>query len=286
MRVYETMGDTLALQYGGFAAHNKLSIWKNDDRRDQWKAATESQEFFRTLQRYCSNAYMDAEKQDAINPLQSAHVQRCLSCDRQLRILLFFTAVGVPFQLILVMPSYCCWVSFSSIIMLSSSSCCSYLLLNPIVVQVRGALVIICRLECLAQNGEFDFVLLSRASNLHLVEELYVPGLRDHVKSQYPLGPVWSATGKTIVPAPSKAPTTTAPAPPPPPPASLSSSESPQSSSSRPKEEMSAVCQEINSGKPATAGLRKVTDDMKTKNHTDRTDIVSASEKKSHGNSM
>lgn len=37
------------------------------ERRGQWRAATQSQEFFRTLQRYYSNAYMDAEKQDAIN---------------------------------------------------------------------------------------------------------------------------------------------------------------------------------------------------------------------------
>ncbi|KAI3803311.1 hypothetical protein L1987_31461 [Smallanthus sonchifolius] len=57
------MGDTLALQYGGSAAHNKIFC----QRRGQWKAATQSQEFFRTLQRYYSNAYMDAEKQDAIN---------------------------------------------------------------------------------------------------------------------------------------------------------------------------------------------------------------------------
>ncbi|KAL6951896.1 hypothetical protein U1Q18_047874 [Sarracenia purpurea var. burkii] len=78
------------------------------------------------------------------------------------------------------------------------------------------------------------------------LKDLYVPGLRDYVKSQYPLGP---------------------------------------SSSSRPKEGMSAVFQEINSGKPATAGLRKVTDDMKTKNRTDRTGIVGASEKESHGSS-
>uniref|UniRef100_A0A5B6YTC1 Putative phosphoinositide phosphatase SAC3-like isoform X2 n=1 Tax=Davidia involucrata TaxID=16924 RepID=A0A5B6YTC1_DAVIN len=63
MRVYETMGDMLALQYGGSAAHNKIF----SQRRGQWKAATQSQEFFRTLQRYYSNAYMDAEKQDAIN---------------------------------------------------------------------------------------------------------------------------------------------------------------------------------------------------------------------------
>ncbi|CAB4272227.1 unnamed protein product [Prunus armeniaca] len=63
MRVYEAMGDTLALQYGGSAAHNKIF----SETRGQWKAATQSQEFFRTLQRFYSNAYMDAEKQDAIN---------------------------------------------------------------------------------------------------------------------------------------------------------------------------------------------------------------------------
>ncbi|XP_020249900.1 phosphoinositide phosphatase SAC4-like [Asparagus officinalis] len=63
MGFYETMGDTLALQYGGSAAHNKIF----SERRGQWKAATQSQEFFRTLQRYYSNAYMDAEKQAAIN---------------------------------------------------------------------------------------------------------------------------------------------------------------------------------------------------------------------------
>ena len=37
------------------------------ERRGQWKAATQSQELFRTIQRYYSNAYMDAEKQDSIN---------------------------------------------------------------------------------------------------------------------------------------------------------------------------------------------------------------------------
>ncbi|CAM8991141.1 unnamed protein product [Rhodiola kirilowii] len=63
MDLYERMGDTLAHQYGGSAAHNKIFC----ARRGQWRAATQSQEFFRTLQRYYSNAYMDAEKQDAIN---------------------------------------------------------------------------------------------------------------------------------------------------------------------------------------------------------------------------
>ncbi|KAL6560017.1 hypothetical protein OROGR_005134 [Orobanche gracilis] len=63
MKTYEEMGDTLALQYGGSAAHNKIF----SERRGQWKAATQSQELLRTLQRYYSNAYMDAEKQEAIN---------------------------------------------------------------------------------------------------------------------------------------------------------------------------------------------------------------------------
>ncbi|XP_074591509.1 phosphoinositide phosphatase SAC2-like [Curcuma longa] len=63
MSLYERMGDTLALQYGGSAAHNKIF----SERRGIWKPAVQSQEFFRTLQRYYSNAYMDAEKQAAIN---------------------------------------------------------------------------------------------------------------------------------------------------------------------------------------------------------------------------
>ncbi|KAL4615742.1 hypothetical protein ACB092_07G148700 [Castanea dentata] len=110
------------------------------------------------------------------------------------------------------------------------------------------------------------------------IKELYLPGLRDYVKSHYPLGPVWSATGKPAA-APPKAPTPGAPAPPPPPPASLFSSESSQASSSIPKEGMAAVFQEISSGKPVTTGLRKVTDDMKTKNRADRSGVVSAGEK-------
>ncbi|XP_020586302.1 phosphoinositide phosphatase SAC2-like [Phalaenopsis equestris] len=63
MDSYEKMGDTLALQYGGSAAHNKIFC----DKRGQWKAATQSQEFFRTVQRYYSNTYTDPLKQDAIN---------------------------------------------------------------------------------------------------------------------------------------------------------------------------------------------------------------------------
>ncbi|KAL3621237.1 F-actin-capping protein subunit alpha [Castilleja foliolosa] len=117
------------------------------------------------------------------------------------------------------------------------------------------------------------------------LKELYQPGLRDYVKSHYPLGPVWSAKGKVAAPAPAKAPTARAPAPPPPPSASLFSSETAQSSSSRPKEGMSAVFQEISSGKPVTSGLRKVTDDMKTKNRADRSGVVAAAEKQSRAGS-
>ncbi|KAM0937939.1 putative cyclase-associated protein CAP/septum formation inhibitor MinC [Dioscorea sansibarensis] len=113
------------------------------------------------------------------------------------------------------------------------------------------------------------------------LKELYLPGLRDYVKAFYPLGPVWSPAGVAVSAsiasaAMPKPPSTKAPAPPPPPSASLFSSET---ASSRPKEGMSAVFQEISSGKSATAGLRKVTDDMKAKNRTDRTSFVGSSEK-------
>ncbi|XP_022746922.1 cyclase-associated protein 1-like isoform X2 [Durio zibethinus] len=117
------------------------------------------------------------------------------------------------------------------------------------------------------------------------LKELYLPGLRDYVKSHYPLGPVWSASGKRASSAATKTPTTGAPAaPPPPPPASLCSSEPSQPSSSRPKQGMAAVFQEINTGN-VTAGLKKVSTDMKTKNRTDRTGIVSAGEKETHSSS-
>lgn len=93
------------------------------------------------------------------------------------------------------------------------------------------------------------------------LKELYVPGLRDYVKRFYPLGPVWNPTGNTTVSAAPKATGPSvpaappkAPAAPPPPPASLFSSEHSQASSSRPKEGMAAVFQEINSGKPVTSG--------------------------------
>eukprot|EP00897_Mesotaenium_endlicherianum_P007069 jgi/Mesen1/6390/ME000329S05561 len=63
MDLYQTMGDVLALQYGGSAAHNTVF----PDRQGKWKATTQSREFLKSIRRYYSNAYTDAEKQDAIN---------------------------------------------------------------------------------------------------------------------------------------------------------------------------------------------------------------------------
>ncbi|XP_012574110.1 phosphoinositide phosphatase SAC2-like isoform X2 [Cicer arietinum] len=63
MTAYESMGDTLAFQYGGSAAHNKIF----SERRGQWKAAAQSQELIRTLQRYYNNTYLDVYKQKTIN---------------------------------------------------------------------------------------------------------------------------------------------------------------------------------------------------------------------------
>jgi hypothetical protein len=63
MHFYERMGDTLAVQYSGSAAHNKIFSAK----RGHLKLFIRSQEFFRTLQRHYSNACIDANKQAAIN---------------------------------------------------------------------------------------------------------------------------------------------------------------------------------------------------------------------------
>lgn len=81
------------------------------------------------------------------------------------------------------------------------------------------------------------------------VKELYVPGLRDYVKSYHPLGPVWNPAG---VSAPTSSPSRSleprGPAPPPPPPASLVSADSSAASPSCSKVGMTAVFQEISSG--------------------------------------
>ena len=63
MRMYERMGDTLSIQYGGSEAHR--AFFKNQ--RGHWSAATKSSEMLTSLRRFYSNAYTDADKQDAIN---------------------------------------------------------------------------------------------------------------------------------------------------------------------------------------------------------------------------
>ncbi|KAL9670386.1 hypothetical protein QQ045_007937 [Rhodiola kirilowii] len=122
-------------------------------------------------------------------------------------------------------------------------------------------------------------------NHVEAMKELYVPGLRDYVKSHYPLGPVWNASGKAHfsdqkMPGP--------PTPPPPSASVFTASSSAVSSSAQPKAGMSAVFQEISS-KPLTAGEsleQKVTDDMQTKNRTDRTGVVGTSEKEAHARAI
>ncbi|KAL9245477.1 hypothetical protein vseg_019124 [Gypsophila vaccaria] len=63
MDMYQSMGDALAQQYGGSAAHNTVF----PDKQGKWKATTQSREFLKSIKRYYSNAYTDGEKQDAIN---------------------------------------------------------------------------------------------------------------------------------------------------------------------------------------------------------------------------
>ncbi|GAV78441.1 Syja_N domain-containing protein [Cephalotus follicularis] len=63
MDMYQGMGDALAQQYGGSAAHNTVFT----ERQGKWKATTQSREFLKSIKRYYSNAYTDGEKQDAIN---------------------------------------------------------------------------------------------------------------------------------------------------------------------------------------------------------------------------
>ncbi|KAJ0972118.1 hypothetical protein J5N97_020077 [Dioscorea zingiberensis] len=63
MDMYQSMGDALAQQYGGSAAHNTVF----PERQGKWKATTQSREFLKSIKRYYSNTYTDGEKQDAIN---------------------------------------------------------------------------------------------------------------------------------------------------------------------------------------------------------------------------
>lgn len=82
------------------------------------------------------------------------------------------------------------------------------------------------------------------------MKELFLPGLRDFVKSFYPLGPIWSPVGKMTPTTTTKIPASSAPAPPS---APIFRTETSQASP-QPKQGMSAVFQEISSGKSVTEG--------------------------------
>lgn len=53
----------LSVQYGGSEAHSTFF----QRQRGDWEAATQSRDFLTSIRRFYSNAYTDAEKQDAIN---------------------------------------------------------------------------------------------------------------------------------------------------------------------------------------------------------------------------
>ncbi|KAK9847215.1 hypothetical protein WJX84_009767 [Apatococcus fuscideae] len=63
MAIFESMGHSLARQYGGSEAH--ATFFQRE--RGNWEAATQSRDLMTTLRRFYSNTYTDAEKQDAMN---------------------------------------------------------------------------------------------------------------------------------------------------------------------------------------------------------------------------
>lgn len=63
MDMYEVMGNVLSRQYGGSEAHSTFF----QRQRGDWEAATQSRDLMTSIRRFYSNAYTDAEKQDAIN---------------------------------------------------------------------------------------------------------------------------------------------------------------------------------------------------------------------------
>ena len=129
------------------------------------------------------------------------------------------------------------------------------------------------------------------------VKDLVDTSLKQYVKEHHTTGPAWNPKGGDVAsrkpsaagsaPKPAGGPP---PPPPPPPPGALTRSPrrrppapapSPRVSQrerrrsrSRPAGGMNAVFKELNKGEAITSGLRKVTDDMKTKNRADRVGLV------------
>lgn len=68
MEMYQAMGDSLAMQYGGSEAHNPGAVLGGSGaKRGAWRSAGFSREMMTSVRRFYSNNYTDADKQDAIN---------------------------------------------------------------------------------------------------------------------------------------------------------------------------------------------------------------------------
>lgn len=72
MNLYENMGDSLALQYGGSEAHSVFF----QRQKGNWEATTQSKDLMTSFRRFYNNTYTDAAKQDAINLFLGNYVPR------------------------------------------------------------------------------------------------------------------------------------------------------------------------------------------------------------------
>jgi len=127
------------------------------------------------------------------------------------------------------------------------------------------------------------------------LKRLVATATRDYAKEHHTTGPAWNPkggdvrsfkpgcgiqAGKAPPPPPpppppgSLAPGAPPPPPPPPPPPGSLGLNKPTNGPPAPAEGMSAVFKELNKGEAITSGLRKVTDDMKSKNRADRSGLV------------
>jgi len=107
----------------------------------------------------------------------------------------------------------------------------------------------------------------------------FLKELPTYIKNFHTTGVAWNPRGgdasSASASAPTHAPTAGGPpGPPPPPPAG--SLTGPTPSSGAKAADMSAVFSSLNKGEGVTSGLKKVTNDMKTKNMTDRSSVVPA----------
>ena len=100
---------------------------------------------------------------------------------------------------------------------------------------------------------------------------------RDYAKEHHTTGPAWNPKGgdvRSFKPGGATAGKAPPPPPPPPPPPGSLGLNKPNNGPPAPAEGMSAVFKELNKGEAITSGLRKVTDDMKSKNRADRSGFV------------